>query len=82
MTTTECNTYRVKFERIGRTHYVQPQVFQAKDADDLAEQVYRYARSYLRSRDVEVVVNLEESRGSIFVGVNSGGRFTIEHAKE
>lgn len=72
-------TYRVTFDRIGSKHNVQPQVFEARDADDLAQQIHRYARRHLGSREVEVVADLLERRGSIFVGgFRSGGRFTIE----
>ena len=48
------------------------------DADGLADRIYDYARPYLRSRDVEVVVNLEGMRGWITCGWNNGGSFTIE----
>jgi hypothetical protein len=74
MTTT---AYRVEFDRIGRTHDVAPLDVSAVDADALAESIYRYARPHLRSRDVEVVVDLEAMRGSILCGFHSGGRFTV-----
>lgn len=70
-------TYTVTFDRIGRNHDVAPLQATADDADELAEAIYRYSRPHLSSRDVEVVVDLEQSRGSIFCGFNSGGRFTI-----
>jgi hypothetical protein len=70
-------TYQVEFERIGRTHDVASLSATAADADVLAEVIYQYARPYLRSHDVEVIVNLQEMRGSIFCGFHSGGTFTI-----
>lgn len=70
--------YTVRFSRIGRHHDVGPLHLDATDADDLAEQVYKYARRFLGSRDVEVAVNLEEMRGLIFAGMRNGGDFTIE----
>ncbi|MBF6333676.1 hypothetical protein [Nocardia transvalensis] len=55
---------------------------QAYDADDLAEKVYRYARPHLRSRDIDVAVNLEELRGSILAGVRNGGSFANERVAD
>lgn len=72
--------YRVEFDRIGRTHDVTPLVTKADDADVLAETIYRYARPHLRSRDVEVVVDLQAMTGWIFCGFQVGGHFTI-HAE-
>ncbi|GAA4059719.1 hypothetical protein [Actinomadura miaoliensis] len=77
-------TYRVTFDRIGRTggrngtEPPAPLVARVLSADGLAERIYEYARPHLRSRDVEVVVDLEELRGSILCGWNNGGTFTIE----
>lgn len=70
---------RVTFARIGRNRAVPPLDVKAADADDLAEQIHRYARPHLLSRDVEVVVDLAEMRGTIFCGFQSGGSFTLEH---
>jgi hypothetical protein len=52
-------------------------IAKAADADYLAEQVHDYARPHLRSRDVEVALDLTECKGSIIVGFHSGGSFTI-----
>lgn len=69
---------RVTFTRIGRNS-VPPLDTKATDAHDLAEQIHRYARPHLMSRDIEVVVDLADMRGSIFAGFNNGGAFTLEH---
>ncbi len=71
-------TYRVEFDQVGRTHDVLPLVAQAAGADDLAEQVYRHARPHLRSRDIDVHVDLELGRGWIQCGFHNGGTFRIE----
>lgn len=81
-------TYRVAFDRIGRTggrdgsEPPAPLTARVLTADHLADRIYDYARPYLRSRDVEVLVDLEEMRGSILCGFNTGGRFTIERLGE
>lgn len=70
-------TYTVTFDRIGRNHDVRPLTIGADDEAELAEAVYRYARPHLRSRDVEVVVDLEVGKGNIFAGFNNGGTFSV-----
>lgn len=76
-------TCTVTFARIGRNREVPPLDVRATDADDLAQQIHQYARPHLMSRDVEVVVDLGEMRGSIFAGCNNGGTFTLAyHAPE
>ena len=71
--------FRCVFERIGRTRGITPVVFESRTADDLARQVYRFARPHLGSRTVEVLVNVDEQRGVILVGAGRpGGSFTVE----
>jgi hypothetical protein len=70
------NTYRVKFDRIGRNHYVPDLLTEARDFDHLSEQVYRYARPHLASSDVDVTID-SIGRGFISCGFNNGGRFTV-----
>jgi len=70
-------TWLVTFERIGRTHDVAPLRVAVKDADELAERIYRHARPYLRSSDVQAVVDLAEGRGFILCGFRNGGDFTV-----
>lgn len=83
-------TYTVTFDRIGRSRNVAPMTVQVEDADKaspediadgLAEVIYKYARPHLRSRDVEVVVDLDDlegpGKGYIFCGFNNGGTFTV-----
>jgi len=74
--------YRVTFDRIGRTHEAAVLTLdtEAADADDLSARIYRHARRFLGSRDVEVVVDLETpevGKGAIFCGMHVGGRFTV-----
>jgi hypothetical protein len=77
-------TYRVTFDRIGRTGgrdgtaAPDPLVARVLDGESLAWRIHQYARPYLRSGGIEVVVDLEEMRGSILCGFNNNGRFTIE----
>ena len=80
-------TYRCAFDRIGRNHNVQPLTATVLDDDlageNLAEAVYHHARPHLGSSDVEVLVNLEEKRGLIRVGMfRPGGSFTIETVEQ
>jgi hypothetical protein len=74
----DLRTYTVSFARVGRNHSVRPlEITSSEDADYIAERIHRYARQYLASRDVEVMVDLDKMTGSIFCGFNSGGTFTI-----
>jgi hypothetical protein len=70
--------YRVTFEdngRIGRTRGNGDLVITARDANDVADQVYRHVKNKLASRWFEVTVDLEAQRGSIECG--RFGRFTV-----
>jgi hypothetical protein len=71
--------YVCTFERIGRTHDLEPQTFAAQSADELAHIVYGFARRYLASNDVWVTCDLEEGHGAINAG--RFGRFTITDAE-
>jgi hypothetical protein len=73
--------YRATFDRIGRRHDV-PDLSVDGSADRIAEQVYRYARPKLASRDVEVAVDLEDMSGTIFCGMQVGGHFTLTPADD
>jgi len=68
--------YTATFDRIGRRHDVAP-LEVAGSADDIAEQIYRYARRFLASRDIEVATDLEALSGTIFAGFHIGGSFTL-----
>jgi hypothetical protein len=70
--------YRVTFARIGRNHDVPALVTTAVDADDLAEQVFRYARPRLGSRDVDVTVDFDKAKGTIYAGMRSGVELQVE----
>lgn len=76
-TTEELIVYKVTFERVGRYRDLPPLTVRAKDGDDLAEQIYKYVRPSLRSRDVEIVVDPETGEGMIVCGVQNGGTFTV-----
>jgi hypothetical protein len=78
----ESTKYRVMFDRIGRKKEVAPLTVDARDADELAEHIYRYARPHLLSRDVEVSADLEAGKGIVFCGFNNGGTFTIERVAD
>ena len=69
--------YTVTFERVGRRHDVPP-LEVAGDPDEIAEQVYRYARRFLGSKDVFVSVDLEQMTGSI--NAARFGTFTLAPA--
>lgn len=69
--------YHVVFPRIGRsTNGSFEATFKARDADDLAEQVFLFARPKLASKMFEVIVDLEQMTGSIEYG--RFGTFTIK----
>lgn len=68
--------YVATFDRIGRNHDVEP-LNVAGDADAIAEQVFKYAYPKLMSRDVNVVVDLEQREATIFAGFHVAGRATL-----
>lgn len=72
-------TYRVTFPRIGRSSNGSfAEEFIAADADDLAGQIFKYARPKLASSMFMVTVDLETMSGSIEAG--RFGTFTIAEA--
>jgi hypothetical protein len=75
------SAYVASFDRIGRNHLV-PDLNVHGNADDIAEQVHRYARTKLGSRDVEVQIDIEEKRGAIYVGMcRPAGNVTLTEAQ-
>lgn len=70
-------TYLITFTRIGRNHNVAPLLARVRDADHLAEVIHTYARPFLLSGDIEIVVNLDKQLGLIVSGFQSGGSFTV-----
>lgn len=60
--------YDVHFDRIGRSYRDRTERFVARDADDLAEQIFRFARRHLTSRDFQVLVDLKTGRVTIDAG--------------
>ncbi|MGW1497522.1 hypothetical protein ACWCQW_02840 [Streptomyces mirabilis] len=76
--------YKVVYERVGRRGgrdgSPPPAPFNvwAVSADSLAEHIAKDTRGYLLSRETEVVVDLENMRGSIFAGFQMAGTFQLE----
>ena len=75
---TEPVTYTIKFERIGRRYDIADLVVITDDVDDLSAQIYAYARPYLGSRDIDVILDLENHKGYIFCGMRTGSQFTVD----
>lgn len=74
-------TYKITFDRIGRTRNHQPLTVTANGdpettGGDIADAVYGYARNHLISRDFDVYADPENGKGSIDGG--KFGTFTIE----
>lgn len=66
----------ISFDRLGRSHSVPDLVVKSKladDADYLAEEIFKYARKYLISSGVEVVVNLDKMTATVYAGMQVGG---------
>jgi hypothetical protein len=78
------STFKVEFDRIGRTHDVPPLTTTATDADELADAVWEYARRYLVSHDYDVIVrgtaedDDDLSRGKVSIGYGRFGSGTFE----
>lgn len=74
--------YRIIFKdgRIGRTRGNGDIVITARDADDIAAQIFFIARKKLASSWFDVTVDLEEMHGSIEYG--RFGEFTIERLEK
>lgn len=72
--------YLVTFGRVGRSNGIRPTMFNARGAEDLAEQVHRRLRRYLASSWFDVSVDLESGRGLIEAG--RFGEFTVEDRGE
>jgi hypothetical protein len=80
-----------EFDRISRDHKVPPLTVDVDEgnpakgrhpspeqmADQIAEQVYRYAYPRTISRGIEVVVDLDTMAGTIFAGLHVAGSFTL-----
>lgn len=71
--------YVATFDRIGRNHHVEP-LNVTGSADAIAEQVYRYAKPKLASKDIEVVIDFDELGGTIFAGFHVAGHVTLTEA--
>ena len=71
------DTYVAKFDRISRNHDV-PALAVSGDADDIAEQIWRYARPKCASRDIDVSVDLDKMQATIYAGWHVAGTATLE----
>lgn len=71
--------FYASFDRISRNHDIEPLPVSGT-ADDIAEQIYRYARPKCASRDIAVSVDLDELKGTIFAGFHVAGSITLEPA--
>lgn len=77
-------TRRVTFDRIGRTGVrsrggrpVDPlPIADNATPDEIAEAVHKYARPFLASRDIDVIV--DGTTVTIFAGLHTAGTGTIE----
>lgn len=75
------STYRITFDRIGRTHNppsIDVTTTTNDPFDELAEAAYIHARKFLRSRHADVLVNSEpEADGGhrvlVIAGISNGG---------
>lgn len=73
-------TYTVHLDQVGREHDLDPVTFEdVTHANELAALVCQRVKPYLRSRFIDVYVDMEEMRGEIMVGGwRPVGRFRVE----
>lgn len=71
----------VHFDRISRSHLVPDLRCVVRTADELAEQIWRYAKPKCVSRKIEVSVDWDpvtgEGEGTIFAGFHVAGSFVV-----
>jgi hypothetical protein len=75
-------TYRIAFERIGRSQNVSPLEVTTDTIKDLELAVFRHARPHVRSTEVEVVIYSHMAGGYISCGGRNGGNFSLEQIVE
>lgn len=70
-------TYEGVFGKIGRGSFVPPKIeqFKARDLDDLADKISRYASKFLASSGNEIDL-YENGTGTIYAGGRQVGMFT------
>lgn len=73
-------TYQVEFKRVGRNHHVAPITVAVEGEADLCRRIRAHVRPHLRSRDFDVMLDLEAGTGWLACGMHSGGRFTVRSA--
>lgn len=69
--------YRIIFDRLGLRN-PQPTVIQAHGADDLAEKVCEFAKNFVLSRWIDVIVDFDVMCGKVLTGGRPAGNFKIE----
>jgi hypothetical protein len=74
--------YEVTFDRISRRHDVPPLITEADDPDELATQIWDYARPLCALQDISVSVDLEKGVGAVFAGVQIAGNFRVTEIRE
>lgn len=76
--------YIVTFDRIGRNHIVEPLILDTRapfhDKAIISNEIHRYARKFLTSRDTDVSLELVggKGNGTVHAGAQAAGSFTIE----
>lgn len=80
--------YLITFERVGRhggrdgSAPPAPLTVDAADGEHLVDKVLAYARPFLGSRGVDVVIDLDEGRGFLLAGFHTAGEFTVQEEPE
>lgn len=72
--------YKVTFSRLGRGAPPEPFTVSSEnsDPDELASHIFTVARKRLISRDVEVVVDVEDLSVRVYAGFQNAGEGVLE----
>lgn len=70
--------YRITFDRIGRNRSVAPLDADVAGEADLCRAIRNHARPHLRSRDFDVILDEDSSRGWLACGMHNGGDFSYQ----
>jgi hypothetical protein len=72
-------TYKITFSRIGHNRSAPPLQVRAATPHELADRIGRHAKKWgIRSRQFEVLINPETTKGQIIVGgFRMAGEFTV-----
>lgn len=69
--------YLIEFERVGRNRNVAAIFVAVNGEAELARQIREHVRPHLRSRDFDVMLDMDAGAGWIACGMHSGGNFSI-----